>query len=231
MFWKKKTDEKVIDVITENNWIENQSSNMGKTDETKKNNSQKEEKKQKSTLWEKNTINFYDGFLEQLLNMSIISNTDLKNLLEWKSDTFKYKTIVSFLDDVSLKLGKNKEVEILDFFFNKKLWYEIIVNNEDITPSSVLLDLFNVEWINSLTKEDIDKIINSNILPFEIKTQKNNILYCVSRTPEIPSNFHECFKSIIQLKSIAEFKVLLVSKDIYNEIKYQLTEREYSIEL
>lgn len=223
MFFKKKTIENAaIDTsIIKNNNIDS-NNNISKKEVKKQDN------KKSNVLGAKNTLNFNE-FLEKLVNKGIITTQDLKILLNNKVDWFYYKSILEFLDDIIKEFWKEKEKEILENYFHMDLWYKIQLSASTLTPSTTILDLFNVNWTKSLTQETIDNIFKSWILPIQINSEnKINSLTVISRTPELPNNILNIFKDIIDKKQILDMEFILVNKDSYNEVITQLEDNEYS---
>lgn len=229
MFWKKKTIE---NVAIDNSIIENNNNNINNNDVV--NNITKSEKQNKvsnvkwNLLWAKNSLNFNE-FGEKLVNKGIITTNDLKILLDNKPDWFFYKSIISFLDDIILFFWKEKESEILENYFHLELWYNIQLSANTLTPSTTILDLFNINWTKSFTQEIIDNIFKIWILPIQINSEnKINSLTVISRSPELPNNLLSVFKDLIDKKQILDMEFILVNKDTYNEVIIQLEDNEYS---
>lgn len=192
----------------------------------------KEKKVSKKTenwvLWKSKQINFYNDFVETILNNNLLSKETLVKIYE-AENIFIQPSFISLIEAI-IKVSPEVEPQLLDIM-REKFWFEVKTKQEASDLVSVTIsDMFFKGNQDFLWQVEVDNILNSWILPISIITIKNkNYLNLISRSPEVPENILNIFKTLMANKKIFWIKkVYLCDKETYSIVYNNLTNFTYS---
>lgn len=194
-------------------------------------NIKKEKKEKELKLWIKRNFLFKEDFIDKLINKKIINNESLHTIL--KDHWTKFETILEFMNCI-VKHFPEKENTIIKEIFNWSYWFETntVIDNK-LTVSLTIQDLFAPSSASKITQDKINNIFSNNILPLYISEKgKKYGLVLISRTPEVPNNFLNIIKPVVDSKNISFIeKIIIVDKKTYDYIYKSLTVFDYADEL